>query len=114
MKPITLFYSVAIILSILLGVQEVARGQTSTVSPNESSDEYYEDDEDDSGEEERYQISERVLMAAEFFPDPMSIERALKFLKRAVELIEKPKTKSKYPESRSQTILRRIRELLVC
>lgn len=63
-----------------------------TPDPNEESSEYSESEQDFEDEEEEeldFQVPERALAAAEYFPDAIPRDRVLKMLKRAVELLEK-------------------------
>lgn len=87
------------ICSMVLEGATVYRRQANTESPEENSDSEEGDDNDDEDVQDDLcpQVSDRAIMAAEYFPDTMSRERALKILKRAVELVEKPPSTSKKP-----------------
>lgn len=93
-----LYIILAIIGASLIDSSAIYRRQASTVSPGSTDDStddqdadtemVCEDQEDD--EDECLQVPERAMMAAEYFPETISRERALKVLKRAGELIQKP------------------------
>lgn len=68
-----------------------------TPDPLEGGDEESESEQDLEDEDGAYQVPERTLMAAEFFSDTITRERAVKMMKRAIELIEKPQSASKRP-----------------
>lgn len=76
----------------------ITRRETTTEAP-ETDQEQTDDVGDEPGTEDEAcgLVSDRALMAAEYFPDTISRERVLKMFKRAIELIEKPSTSSKRP-----------------
>lgn len=92
-----------IIISLLIIIFRVAGGHsiyrreaTTTTAPDsdtgseescQDTEEYYVDDLDD--EEGPCQVPDRAQMAAEYFQTAISRDRALKMLKRAVEILEK-------------------------
>lgn len=98
-----LFIVFALIGITIIDSHQVYRRQPSTTpEPTDEDSEIEIDDED--GDEVCERVPDRALMAAEYFPDTISRERALKMLKRAIELIEKPKSASKRPCRRDEDI----------
>lgn len=95
-------WKLALLLAVLfLTVAESRRfgRQAPTEAPD--ADETEIDDcitEDEDEEEDQLaaeNVPQRALLAAEYFPDTISRERALRMLKRAVEMIEKPSSSRK-------------------
>lgn len=72
----------------------IVRRQATTESPN-TTQELEDDSTDDYDCPEQPELSERALMAANYFPENMPRERVLKMLKRAVSILEKPPRPSK-------------------
>lgn len=84
-----------IILIILVSVcycapiHRILRQADSTTPESSTENEDHDPTEDDIDEEEARRIAERGRMAAEYFPEPISRERAARILRRSLEILEK-------------------------